>query len=179
MAAIASLTPRIHSRVSWPRDPSRRASRPRDRHPEIARALAEHLLQAEVAWKARHRGPQLKRPTPMPATCCNRPALRHWVSSFSRPSSEPPLHPPRRCPRPLATLSTASVARSRPGPLQLGPPGRRCTDQPRAAARSRRPSMPPVAGSQARSGWGIRPSTLPAALVRPATSPTEPLGLSA
>ena len=26
MAAIASLTPRIHSKVSWPRDPSRRAS---------------------------------------------------------------------------------------------------------------------------------------------------------
>jgi len=55
---------------------------------------------------------------------------------------------------------------------------RRRTGQPRAAASRRRPSMPPVAGSQARSGWGIRPSTLPAALVKPATSPTEPLGLA-
>jgi hypothetical protein len=79
MAAIASLTLLIHRMVSWPHDPSRRASRPRDRHPEIVRALAEHLLLAEVARKARQRGPQLKRPTPMPATCCNRPALRHWL----------------------------------------------------------------------------------------------------
>ena len=124
LATIASATPLIHSRVSRPRDPSRPASRPRDRHPEIARALAEHLLQDEVAWKARRRGLQLKRPTPMPATCCNRPALRHWVRSFSRLGSEPPLHPPGRRPQPPATLRNAVRGPIHPGPLQLGPPRR-------------------------------------------------------
>ena len=40
---------------------------------------------------------------------------------------------------------------------------------------SRRPSVPPCAGSTTRSGCGIRPSTLPASLRIPAMSRAEPL----
>jgi signal peptidase I len=39
------------------------------------------------------------------------------------------------------------------------------------------PSAEPSSGSKARSGWGIRPSTLPRALTMPAMSRAEPLGL--
>ncbi len=41
----------------------------------------------------------------------------------------------------------------------------------------RRPSALPRMGSQARSGWGIRPATLRAALQMPAMFCKEPLGL--
>ena len=47
----------------------------------------------------------------------------------------------------------------------------------RASARNRAsPSSEPVRGSTACSGWGIRPSTLPASLVTPAISRAEPFG---
>ncbi len=46
-------------------------------------------------------------------------------------------------------------------------------------AKKPRPSVPaPVRPSTACSGWGIRPTTLPASLVMPAMSCREPLGLS-
>ena len=41
-----------------------------------------------------------------------------------------------------------------------------------------RPSSPPSAGSEARSGWGIMPTTLRRALQIPAMSSTDPLGLA-
>ena len=51
-----------------------------------------------------------------------------------------------------------------------------------AAARSEsqiaRPSSPPRAASEARSGWGIMPTTLRPALQMPAMSSTAPLGLA-
>ena len=40
-----------------------------------------------------------------------------------------------------------------------------------------RPSAPSIASSHARSGCGIRPTTLRASLQRPATFATDPLGL--
>ena len=40
------------------------------------------------------------------------------------------------------------------------------------------PSMPPTAFSAARSGWGIRPSTVPSSLTTPAMFSSEPLGLA-
>src|SRR5262249_44201270 len=48
---------------------------------------------------------------------------------------------------------------------------------PAAAENILSPSVEPVIGSTACSGWGIRPRTLPASLRTPAMSPTEPLGL--
>src|SRR5262249_47096406 len=44
-----------------------------------------------------------------------------------------------------------------------------------------RPSSPPLpsSASTARSGWGMRPTTLPRALVTPAMFCCEPLGLAA
>src|SRR5262249_21757524 len=53
-------------------------------------------------------------------------------------------------------------------------------DQPTASrmlSNSRRPSSPPRTPSAKRSGCGIIPSTLPRALVMPAMSAREPLGL--
>ena len=41
-----------------------------------------------------------------------------------------------------------------------------------------RPSSPPSRASLDRSGWGIMPSTLPAALITPAMLAREPLGLA-
>ena len=55
---------------------------------------------------------------------------------------------------------------------------RRRISQPSRLASRRRPSSPPVRLSQARSGWGIKPSTLPRGLHNPATSPIDPLGLA-
>src|SRR5690348_15931718 len=40
-----------------------------------------------------------------------------------------------------------------------------------------RPSADPSISSLARSGWGIIPTTFPAALQTPAMSPTDPFGL--
>ena len=40
------------------------------------------------------------------------------------------------------------------------------------------PPVRPSTGSEARSGWGIMPMTLPRAFMRPAMSRAEPLGLS-
>ena len=40
------------------------------------------------------------------------------------------------------------------------------------------PSMPPSAGSEDRSGWGIMPTTLPPALQMPAILSSEPFGLA-
>src|SRR3954452_23597697 len=48
-----------------------------------------------------------------------------------------------------------------------------------ASARNRAsPSSDPVSGSTACSGWGIRPSTLPASFMTPAMSRTLPFGFS-
>ena len=44
--------------------------------------------------------------------------------------------------------------------------------------RSTRPSSLPSSVDMARSGWGIRPTTLPRSLAMPAISPRDPLGLS-
>ncbi len=49
---------------------------------------------------------------------------------------------------------------------------------PRTLWKSSAPSAEPNAASKARSGWGIRPKTLPSALTTPAMSLFEPLGLS-
>src|SRR5690606_3591237 len=40
------------------------------------------------------------------------------------------------------------------------------------------PPVRPSTGSEARSGWGIMPMTLPRSLIRPAISRAEPFGLS-
>ena len=50
---------------------------------------------------------------------------------------------------------------------------------PTNPSNSRRPSVPPCAGSIMRSGWGIMPSTLPSAFKTPAISRAEPLTASA
>jgi hypothetical protein len=46
------------------------------------------------------------------------------------------------------------------------------------APRSTRPSVKPSSSLVARSGWGMRPTTLPGPLQTPAMSWAEPLGLS-
>ena len=43
----------------------------------------------------------------------------------------------------------------------------------------RRPSVPPIAASAARSGCGISPRTVPASFTMPAMLSSEPLGLAA
>ncbi len=50
------------------------------------------------------------------------------------------------------------------------------TSAPATLSKRRRPSVEPVSASTACSGWGIRPSTLPASLRTPAMSRAEPLG---
>ena len=46
------------------------------------------------------------------------------------------------------------------------------------ASRRWRPSVPPVTGSQARSGWGMSPATFPSWEQTPAMCWTEPFGLA-
>jgi hypothetical protein len=53
------------------------------------------------------------------------------------------------------------------------------SSRPNALANSAWPSVPPWSASTARSGCGIRPSTLPAALTIPAMSRADPLTGSA
>jgi hypothetical protein len=62
--------------------------------------------------------------------------------------------------------------RARTGRDQTGA-GTPSSDRSRTA-----PSTSPVSSSQARSGWGIRPTTLRPSLQIPAMSSTEPFGLS-
>ena len=45
-------------------------------------------------------------------------------------------------------------------------------------SKMKRPSVPPRAASQHRSGWGIMPSTLPRSLIIPAMFSSEPFGLA-
>ena len=86
----------------------------------------------------------------------------------------------------LAPDQLADAAELRIGEPQLAvsrrpllPLGHRAhAGTPAMLSNSRRPSVEPVRASTACSGWGIRPSTLPASLVTPAISLLEPLGFS-
>ena len=53
------------------------------------------------------------------------------------------------------------------------------TAGPISASKIARPSLDPSSGSAARSGWGIRPTTLRSALHTPATARALPLGFAA
>ncbi len=116
-----------------------------------------------------------------------------------------PGAPRESAPRCSSAPTSPARAATAPRPARRGAPGRRATrgrrgrpprpgppprrsDQAgswacRVAALTRdpsrpRPSVPPVMASLARSGWGMRPTTLPSSLHTPAMSSTEPLGLA-
>ena len=63
------------------------------------------------------------------------------------------------------------------GDRSRGPQARTPSADRRIDSNSFSPSLEPVSGSTACSGWGINPNTFPASFITPATSRAEPLKL--
>jgi uncharacterized repeat protein (TIGR01451 family) len=102
-------------------------------------------------------------PPPAPANCS-------WATSY--PQGQSALITGNQVVRDIYDRLTC------PAKPVLPPAGGAPALQPTASSspsNSRRPSVPPWAGSAIRSGWGIMPSTLPAAPIMPAMSRAEPL----
>lgn len=110
---------------------------------------------------------------PAPAPCA-----RHRASRGARGSA------PHRAARSIHPRSDSASRRWAYRLVRVGPPSASALAGIQAETRSSMdrniasPSGRPSAGSQARSGCGIIPSTLPLSLTTPAISRTEPFGLA-
>ncbi len=132
-------------------------------------------LQGRTAARASARPFKTKKsPAQSAARPNGRPRLLRGPSKPKTPGAErrKAERPPALIARPFKTKNARTAARA----YCAAPSKQR---RPKAPSNIRRPSLPPWSGSTARSGWGIRPSTLPASLTIPAISRADPLTGSA
>ena len=163
-----------------PRSLHRQAARPRSTTQladgraadPAAPAAGEEDLEDELARAATVRGHGRPREAVREGGQGLRRAQGHRLQHLARRRGERRRAPEGRH-RPLAQPERRPACR----PCSGGP-GRRSRRAEQRPAAARAPSVDPSSASQARSGWGMRPTTLPASLQMPAMSSTEPLGLS-